>query len=212
MFAPCLREDGCRAWPTQQPYVVTYSLYLHLISLAFVPSFSEYGMPQCVLNVQTFHDQRHLPEDGKRRAIVGLMWACAGVACMQFILAAAMMTRWKQLLEARKRKEQQGLQRLGLGGVELHSTAAAPPPPPRYPANTAGVFTPLLQPAGGNPYSAPPQPAGDNPPFATVGSGAAPLLGGYVNSTAVPPAGGRYTALPQQPTDVLVPPQQLAAV
>lgn len=198
------------AGPATLHVATSCSLYYDLTSLTSIPSFSEYA--STCLNVQMYHEHQHLPKDGKRHAIVGLMWACIGVACVQFIVAAAMMPRWKQLREARKLKQQE-LQHLGLGGVELFGTtvAAPSPPPPRYPANTAGVYTPLLPPqAGSNPYNAPPQPSGDNP-FATLGSGATPLLGGYIDSTTVPP-GGRYTALPQQLPDVPVPPQQLAAV
>lgn len=166
--------------------------------------------------MQLFYEHRQLPGgDSARRKVVLLMWACMVAACVQFILAAAMMSMWKQLWELYKLDVKQNEEALKW----LEMQISRPPPPPPQPVSPAtdidaGVNTPLLPP-GGSTFSAAPQPVGDTP-SAVPGCGTghrgdtpltAPLLGGYVRSMAEL-LGGGYTALPGQPADAPVPPLQ----
>ncbi len=143
-----------------------------------------------------------LPKDDTRHTITYLIWACLGVACVQCIVAAAMVAIFKKLHEVQKVKQQQQGQQQGLEAVQLYGTV--PPPLPRYPANAPEGYMPLPpSPPGSYPHSVPPPPAGDYP-HSTPGFGTAPLLAGQVSSTAVP-LGSGGTALPvpqQQPTVV----------
>ncbi len=186
-----------------------------------MPSF-----PLAFPHVQKFLDHRSLPKDSSRHAVISLMWACVGVASVQFILAVTVLAHWKNLREVHKwrlqqHQQQQQLQQqlttavqpLAAGQPTQYGTAPPPPPPPPgYPAiaaaGSSSVPPPLTPPTGSCPYNVPLQPAGQYP-YATppggnpAGYGAAPLLGGYVSSTVVPPGGGGGNVLlPQQPAAV----------
>lgn len=209
-ISPMAANPGVNPWPQDKPTLLPTPTYhtpgpQNAFSLAFP-------------HMQKFLDHRSLPRDSKRHAVISIMWACMGVACVQFILAATVLIHWKNLREVHKWKLQQQQQQLQqqltavqpLTAAQTYQYGTAPPPPPPpagYPAIAAGsssLLPPLTPPTGSCPYNVPLQPAGHyshpTPPGGYPGSGAAPLLGGYTNSTVVPPVGGGGNVLlPQQP-------------